>query len=546
MNDNFAARLRELPENLSNHLMLTVIALCVGVLVSVPLAIWLVKRKGLRYPILTGAGVLQTIPSLALLALMVPLLDRTNGFGLNYLGFDVKAFGFAPAAIALTAYSILPILRNTVTGILGVDPAMTEAARGVGMTPRQTLWKVELPLAAPVIIAGVRTSTVWVVGIATLATPVGQRCLGNYIFAGLQTRNWLMVMFGVVSAAALAILLDLLIGGLQKAAEERRARLGAISGGAVLLIIAGGLISPAIVDALAARRAAPVDTQGADSLGAGEDAARTEVIRIGAKTFSEQYILASLIEHILTGAGHRTRRTESLGSIIVYQALANEDLDIYVDYSGTIWANTMNRSDSPPGWRVLAEMTGWLAQEEGIRALGPLGFENAYALVMTRRRADELGVDSISDLVEHAPDMTIGGDYEFFSRPEWDGLRSAYGLRFASTTSYDSSLMYQAVAQGQVDVIAAFSTDGRIEAFDLVTLDDPRGAIPPYDAVLLLGPTIADRADIANALRPLINAIDAPMMRRANYMVDRNSDKKTAEEAAQWLLEQVRGAAANQ
>lgn len=534
MNANFLERLNELPENLANHLMITVIALGVGVLVSVPLAVWIVRRSGLRYPVLTGAGVIQTVPSLALLALMVPLLDRTGGFGLG-----LAAFGFWPAVIALTLYSILPILRNTVTGILGVDPAMTEAARGVGMTPRQVLLQVQLPLAAPVIIAGIRTATVWVVGIATLATPVGQRCLGNYIFTGLQTRNWTMVMFGVVSAALLAVLLDMLIGGLQKATQDRRRTLGAASGAALALVVLGGLLSPAAVRWARAgqdlRVAADVtETDAPDA------AAHRSVIRIGAKTFTEQYILADLIQIFLEDAGYDTRQIESLGSVVVFDALANGDLDVYVDYSGTIWANNMQRSDTAAPWQVLAQMTGWLARETDVRALGPLGFENAYALVMRRDRAEELGIETIADLAPHTPEMTIGGDYEFFGRPEWEQIRDTYGLNFASTTSYDSSIMYQAVAAGQVDVIAAFSSDGRIAAYDLVTIDDPRQVIPPYDAVLLLGPSVAEDERLVKALRPLIGGIDVDLMRRANHMVDRDEDKKTPAQAARWLADQLR------
>lgn len=526
--ENFLQRFDELPINLSNHLKLTVIALCVGVLLSVPTAVALAKLPRLRYPVLTVAGVIQTIPSLALLALMVPILAKTNGLGLG-----LEPFKFWPAVIALCLYSILPVLRNTVTGILGVDPTMTEAARGVGMTPRQALWKVELPLAAPVIIAGIRTATVWVVGIATLATPVGQTCLGNYIFTGLQTRNWLMIMFGVVSAALLAIMLDLLIGALQKAAEQRRRRLGWSAGSGLVMVVIGGLISPTVVQHFRTAQA---------QIGQGGVATRPEdrqIIRIGGKTFTEQYILARLIDEVLQGDGFQTRKTESLGSTMAFDALINGDIDLYVDYTGTIWANYMNRQDAPAPWKVMALMDGWLVERHGIRNVGELGFENAYALAMRREQADDLGIQTIADLAEHAPEMKIGGDYEFFGRPEWAQIRQTYGLQFAEKTSYDSSIMYQAVAQGQVDVISAFSSDGRFTAYDLVVLEDPKNVIPPYDAVVLFGPTIANRQDLVDALRPLLGAIRIDLMRQANYKVDRDENKQTVEQAARWLREQL-------
>lgn len=531
MSDNVRERFMELPDFLSNHLRLTVVALCLGVLISIPLAIFLVRHQKARYPVLTVAGVIQTAPALALLALMVPLIDKTGGFGIG-----IRAFGFYPAIIALTLYSILPILRNTVTGILGVDSAMTEAARGVGMTDWQMMWQVQMPLAAPVIIAGIRTATVWTVGIATLATPIGQSCLGNYIFAGLQTRNWTMVMFGVVAAAGLALVLDLLIGGLQRAVEQRRRPIGIVCGASLAVIVVGGLASPTIVQAIeSANRVAAAGSTSSDKA----DDSIDRPIRVGAKTFTEQYILSALISDELEATGFATERTESLGSIIVFEALSNGDIDVYVDYSGTIWANAMQRTEFDSRWSVLAQLTGWLADSRGVRCLGSLGFENAYALAMRREHAEALGVESMDDLAAHAGNMSIGGDYEFFGRPEWKQIRSAYGLDFASQTSFDSSIMYQAVATGQVDVISAFSSDGRIAAFDLVVLQDTRSVIPPYDAVVLLGPTVADNEVVVRALEPLIGAIDVALMRQANHLVDRDDDAQTVSQAARWLREQL-------
>jgi osmoprotectant transport system permease protein len=528
VNENFLARAQELPLNLSNHLEITVIALGAGVLISVPAAVLLARFESARYPVLTGAGVVQTIPSLALLALMVPILDRTAGLGLG-----LEAFGFWPAVIALTLYSVLPILRNSVTGLLGVDAAVIEAARGVGMNERQVLLKVQLPLAAPVIIAGIRTATVWVVGIATLATPVGQRCLGNYIFTGLQTRNWVMVMFGVVGAAALAIVLDAVIGGLQKALEERRRALGTSCAVLLAAILVAGLIAPDLVRWVQKPQAAPART--AATAAAPAQSAVERVLKIGTKTFTEQYVLAELIARRLEAAGVRTHRSESLGSTIVFDALVHGDVDLYVDYSGTIWANYMKREQAAAPWRVLEEARGWLAATHGVRLLGTLGFENAYALVMRRDHAERLGIETIDDLAREAGNLSIGGDYEFFGRPEWRALREHYGLRFAERTSYDSTLMYEAIAKGRVDVISAFSSDGRIRAYDLEVLADSRGVIPPYDAVLLLGPSVAGDARVTAALAVLLDAIDVAEIREANLMVDRDDDKKTVEQAAAWL-----------
>jgi osmoprotectant transport system permease protein len=503
VNENFVQNLEILPTNLSNHLMITVVPLGAGLIISVFIAISVIRWPVFRYPVLTAVSVVQTIPSLALLALMVPLLGM---------------LGFWPTVIALTMYSMLPITRNTVTGILEVDPPIVEAARGVGMTPRQVLWRVELPLAMPVIIAGIRTATVWVVGIATLATPVGQPCLGNYIFRGLQTMNWTMVTFGCVAAAALAIVLDLLIGGVERAVKDRRRSLTLVCGIALLAVFGGGLVAPSVVRALKQR-----------------GQAERPVVWIGSKTFTEQFILADLIADLIEEAGYTAREKGGLGSTVIFDSLSAGEIDCYVDYTGTIWANYMKRERAADSETVLREVSRWLEANHGIRCIGGLGFENAYGLAMKRERADQLGIETIGDLRAHAPDMKIGGDYEFFGRPEWHAIKNSYNIEFLEQTSYDSTFMYQAVDRGAVDVISAFTTDGRIAAFDLVILDDPKNAIPPYDAVLLLSEHAAEKDELVAAVQPLVGAISVETMRRANYLVDREKDKKTVAAAADWL-----------
>jgi osmoprotectant transport system permease protein len=527
MTENLREQFLVLPENLSNHLLITLIPLAIGVAVSLPLAVYVVKHPRLRYPTLTVVSIVQTIPSLALLALMVPVLAALSSLTARAMGVEISALGFYPTVIALTLYSMLPMVRNAVTGILGVDPAMVEAAEGVGMTPGQVLWKVELPLAAPVIIAGIRTATVWVVGIATLATPVGQRCLGNYIFRGLQTRNWTAVVFGCVAAALLAILLDLLLGAVEKAVKERRRRLAMGAAAALLLIMATGILAP-FATGWFASRAEQQETGGT-----------RQVVWVGSKTFTEQYILATLITRVLEEEGFPAREKESLGSTVVFDALVKGEIDCYVDYTGTIWANYMNRERTAGAKTVLQEVREWLRAEHGIQSLGALGFENAYGLAMPKKRARELGIETIGDLAGHASGMKIGGDYEFFGRPEWQRIRDTYGLRFADQISYDSTFMYRAVRRGQVDVISAFTSDGRIEAFGLAVLEDPEDTIPPYDAVLLLSGDAAARHGLAEALDPLIGAIPVQLMRRANYKVDREKNKLTVDQSAEWLYRQL-------
>jgi osmoprotectant transport system permease protein len=201
----------------------------------------------------------------------------------------------------------------------------------------------------------------------------------------------------------------------------------------------------------------------------------------------------------------------------------------------------MERERTADSGTVLREVSDWLTAQHGIALLGRLGFENAYGLAMTRERAEELGVTSIADLRGHAQNMKIGGDYEFFGRPEWKAIKNSYNIEFLDQISYDSTFMYQALDGGTVDVISAFTSDGRIAAFDLVILEDPKDAIPPYDAVLLLAEDAADNEELVAALRPLLGAIPVETMRRANYKVDRETDKQTVNAAAAWLYETIFG-----
>jgi osmoprotectant transport system permease protein len=258
-------------------------------------------------------------------------------------------------------------------------------------------------------------------------------------------------------------------------------------------------------------------------------------VMVGSKTFTEQYILSEILARTIeTRTDHSARAVQSLGSTVLFDALDADEIDVYVDYSGTIWATIMERSQLPEDRsRVLTEVERYLANEHGVVLIGSLGFENTYALAMRGEQARSLGVATISDLVPHAPTLEIGGDYEFFARPEWAALVSAYGLRFRARRSMDSSLMYQAARTEEVDAISAFSTDGRIAAFDLRVLIDDRGVIPPYDAVVLASARMArDAPEVVAALRRLQGTIDASDMRRMNMLVDREGRAPAAVAAA--------------
>jgi osmoprotectant transport system permease protein len=360
--------------------------------------------------------------------------------------------------------------------------------------------------------AGIRTSAVWVIGTATLSTPIGQTSLGNYIFAGLQTQNWVFVLFGCLAAAVLALAVDQLLALIENGLRARSRLRTALGGIGMAALIAATLV-PAM-------------------------ARSSSTYIVGAKTFAEQYVLSALIAERLRAAGYSASSREGLGSSVIYDALAANDVDVYVDYSGTLWLNQFHRSDTPPREKLLGELKGLLAKQN-ITLFGELGFENAYALVMPKARAEALRIRSIADLAAHAATLSIAGDYEFFSRPEWAALKGAYGLSFRTQRTMQPDFMYAAVASGEVDVIAGYTSDGLIAKYGLAVLDDPRHAIPPYDAIVLLSPKRAGDQALQAALKPLLGRIDIADMREANLRASGNDATSSPDAVARWLWDRT-------
>lgn len=509
----FAESFQRVPELLIEHIRLSFSALALGLLIALPLAIWAARNKKVAQIALGFASLVQTIPALALLALFYPLLLALTAIA----GDAISPLGFLPSLLALTLYALLPIMRNTVTGLNGVSPALKEAADAMGMTAWQKLRLVEAPLAAPTIMAGIRTASVWTIGAATLSTTVGQASLGNLIFTGLQIQNWSLVLAGCISAAALAISVDIILGLVETGIALRK-RWRIIIASVLLALGLGYALLPNI---------------------GSNDRDDDNIIVIGAKGFSEQYILARVIGQRLEQAGYQVSYREGLGSAVVFQAVANSDIDISIDYSGTIWTNEMQREDRKPAAEMLNEIGDWVAQTQGVKLLGALGFENTYAFAVRPDDAEQLGLQSLDDLARAAPQFTFGTDTEFLERPEWRAVEQAYNIDFKQERSFDPTFMYNALESGQADVISAFSSDGRIAAYNFKVLPDPKGAIPAYDAMLMLSPRTKTDQKLLAALQPLIGAITVEKMREANYQVDRDDDKQTPDAAATWLRKEL-------
>jgi osmoprotectant transport system permease protein len=485
------------------HVALVLIATGIATAAGMPLGIALTRLPRLARPILGTAALLQTIPSLALFGFLIPI---------PLLG----GIGARTAVVALVLYALLPILRNTYTGIRQVDPSVLEAATGMGMTAGQRLRLVELPLALPVILAGVRIATVISVGTATIAAAIGAGGLGTYVFRGIATVDTRLVLAGAIPSAALALVADALVGAV---AQSRR------PGRAALLFAIGA----ACVTVLAIAR---LPGEGAHS------------VVIGSKNFTEQVLLGEIVAGLLEEQGVPVDRRLNLGGTnLCHQAALSGQVDVYVEYTGTALTDILKRPPATDPGEVLRRV-----QEEyrslGLEVGAPLGFNNTFALVMRPATAARLGIKRISDLGRHAGTLRVGLFGEFLERPDGlPGLQKAYGFRLSvPPREMDLGLLYQALAADQVDLVVGSATDGLIAALNLIVLEDDRRYFPPYDAIPVFGRGSRERHPaLVATVAQLDGRIDAATMRRLNYAVD--GEQRSPRDVAREFLESLRSVA---
>ena len=498
---------RDLLTLAGEHLWLVGEAMLFAVAIALPVGVLLTRKKFLQRPVLGLASVLQTVPSLALFGFLIPL-----SFG---------GIGRRSAVIALVLYALLPLLRNTVAGIEGVDRNVRDAAVAMGMTARQILWQVELPLAAPVILAGVRVATVISVGVATIAAAIGAGGLGTYIFRGLRQYDNTLILAGAIPAAVMALAADWLIGRLETlvsattgaratGASGRRAQTGRrLVIVAIALVLVGGIV--AFVALRGARRQANAGTQ-----------ASAPVV-VCSKDFTESVLLAELLAQVSEAQGAAVERKFELGGNLCHDALVAGQVDVYPEYTGTSFTAILKHQPVTDPRAVYDQVRREYAEKFSVDTGPPLGFSNDFAILVRGADARRLNLHTISDAVPHARMWRAGFGQDFMSRADgYPGFARAYDLHFAAPPrEMDLSLTYRALAQGQVDMIAGNSTDGLIAALDLVQLEDDRHYFPPYEAVYLARrAALAESPVLQTALQRLGGALSTEEMRRLNYEVD--------------------------
>lgn len=472
---------------LAQHLALVLASTAVAIAVGVPIGIVAARRPRIGAPLATAASVIQTVPSLALFGFLLPL-PLVGGIGAR------------TALSALILYALLPVIRTTAAGLRSIDSAILEAADAMGMTGRQRLLQVELPLALPSIVAGIRVSAVIGVGTVTIAAAIGAGGLGEYIYRGLSMVDATVILAGAIPVAALAMALDGLLFAAERALSWRRRgkRRSRAALAAILVACVAGVTLTAW----------PQENR----------------IIVGSKNFTEQVLLGELMAQAIERyAGLPVDRRLNLGgTFICDRAIQTGDIDLYVEYSGTALTAVFNRPVQRDARAVLEEVRTLYA-DSGRTTLEPLGFNNTFAILVRSAEARARGLTRLSQLSAHAPGWRAAFGYEFLERADgYRGLAATYGLRFReSPRVMDLTLIYRALADGQVDVIAGDATAGLIEALDLAALEDDRQYFPPYDAVPVVhSPTLLRHPEIGSALRRLGGRVSAAAMRRMNYAVD--------------------------
>lgn len=499
-------RWHELLTKSLEHLMLTSISTAFAIVIGVPLAVWLVRRPRVQQMVMAVIGVLQTIPSLAMLAFLLPL------FGIGAL----------PALIALTLYALLPIVRNTITALDSVPADIQEATQALGFTRTQRLWKVELPLGLPIIIAGIRTAVVIGVGVATLAAFIGAGGLGDFIIRGLAVNSTSLILLGAIPAALLAVSLDFLIQRIEHRLSKQPRNKTIRSKQTIIYLIASiGLVVLIAISAI-------------------QTSEKPDSIRIGSKNFTEQFILGELIAQMLEAHTEiPIERKFNLGSVVIcHQAMLNGELDIYPEYTGTAYRVILEQTDNLSPSKTYQQVKTNYQERFNLNWLTPFGFNDTYAVAIRESFAIEHNISKISQLSTLDRQLTMGFAAEFYERADgYPGLIKTYGLQFGETAEMELSLLYQAVRDEAVDVISGNSTDGRIQAYNLRILEDDLHFFPPYFAApIVRNEVIKQHPEIQAVLGRLADRISEEQMQAMNYAVDHQG--QSAYEVADSFLRQ--------
>lgn len=493
------------------HLVLVAIAMSVAISIGIPLGILITRQPKLAPSILGVANAIQTIPSLAIFGFLISV---------PFLG----GIGKIPAMVALTLYALLPLIRNTYIGINSVDPAIREAGKGMGMTDRQLLFQVEIPLALGVILAGVRVATVISVGVATIAAAIGGGGLGVFIFRGISTVNNQLILLGAIPATLIALGADFALGYLEKRIIRQRKEIKNDrnrSRKPIVILILPILVGSGLILFLQKPEAS--------------------TIVIGSKNFTEQVILGELLaQQIESKTQIKVYRRFNLGgTFICHEAVKSGKIDGYFEYTGTALTAILHEAPISDRQKVYQIVKERYDREFNLEVMPPLGFNNVFAMMIRGEEAKRLQIKTLSEVAKYTPKWTAGFGYEFLERQDgYAGLSKTYGLKFAKIQQMELGLMYKALAEKKVDFIAGGGTDGLIPVLNLFVLEDDKKYFPPYEAVPVFNQsTLKKYPELRDAIDQLAGLISPEEMQNMNYQVD-NQSRPAEEVVRDWLSSQ--------
>lgn len=484
------------------HLFIVLAASILSISVGLPLGIWAYVSRRARPIILQVVDILQTIPSLALLGMIMVVLDP----------------GKLTVIIGITLYSLLPIVRNTCLGLQEVDPGVKEAARGVGMSKPYRVLMVEFPLAFPTVFTGVRIAVVNAIGTAVFAAFVGGGGLGGVITQAIRISNMPLLLFATGILMVIAVVLDLVMGWFEHTMRQKK-------GGSRAMWIPAAAILTAFCLLLPYGRGGSGDILLYDG-----DYSETQLMHHMAKMLIEdQTDLSVTIQ-------------DQMSQVNNWNALKDIDhtCDLMISYDGTILTTFLGQDlpDVPDGMSIYDYVNLVLQEEYGLRELEKLGFENTYAIGVPAELAQEHGLETISDLLPIAEQLTFGAEQEFFTLEgsmKYNPFIEFYGLQFKDAVPVDMGLKYSAIENESFQVAVVYTTDGLNRKVGLKVLEDDKNFFPDYNGTFLVRQELLEEhPELEGILGQLSGKISTDQMAEMTYQVD--VMKRTVDDVAQEFL----------
>ncbi|MDL2211352.1 ABC transporter permease subunit [Erysipelotrichaceae bacterium OttesenSCG-928-M19] len=483
------------------HLIISLLAILFATIIGLLLGVFISEHQKSSPFILSIVNFIYTIPAISLLGILIPL----------------SGIGNATAIIALTIYALLPIVRNTHTGITNIDASIIEAAKGMGSTKGQLLLKIKLPLAFPVILAGFRNMVVMTIALTGIASFIGAGGLGVAIYRGITTNNSIMTIVGSLLIAIIAFLMDFIFMQIEKIAnrknKQKKKNYIALAF-STLIIISLIIINPS--------------------------SNKETTLNIATKPMSEQYIIGEMYKFLIEeDLDINVKLTQGVGggTANIQPAMESKEIDLYPEYTGTGW-NAVLKEESVYTEKDYTTLKNKYLEKYDFIWLNKFGFNNTYGLAITKDLADKYDIETYSDLAYHSSTLVFGAEYDFFDRQDgYQALKDTYDFAFKKTMDLDIGLKYQAIKQKKVDVISIFTTDGQLSSSELVVLKDDLALYPSYMCTSVIRAEVLEEyPKLEKTLMKLDNVLDDKAMAKLNYLVEEEK-QEPKEVAFNYLVE---------